>query len=150
MMSKHASIPEILQKAVLLAQNDFSGAKATYIPELANVCAETTNAAITLCNGETFEHGTDVDLPITLQSTGKLIVLIGMLEERGPNQVRSWVRFEPSGNDFASIARLDQFGPLPSNPMLNAGAISLCSQIRGTVPERLDWIQRWSQKLLGE
>jgi glutaminase len=149
-MADNPSLKEILTKAVSLAQNDFSGTKATYIPQLADVCAEITNAAVILCDGETIEHGTDLKQPLSLQSTAKLIVLIGMLEERGPNQVRSWVRFEPSGNDFASIARLDQFGPLPSNPMLNAGAISLCSQIRGDMAERLAWIHRWAEKLLGK
>lgn len=149
-MSTQVSIQDVLKKAVSLAQNDFSGAKATYIPQLADVCAETTNAAVVCCNGDTYEYGTDPKLLLTLQSTAKLIVLIGMLEERGSNQVRSWTRFEPSGNDFASIARLDQFGPLPSNPMLNAGAISLCSQIQGTQAERMAWVHRWSETLLGK
>ena len=149
-MIENNTLTEVLTKAVSLAKNDFSGAKATYIPQLADVCAEITNASVVLCNGASFESGTDLALPISLQSTAKLLVLIGMLEEYGANQVRSWVRFEPSGNDFASIARLDQFGPLPSNPMLNAGAISLCSHIKGCKQERLNWIHHWAEKLFGQ
>lgn len=148
-MNQNNSLQQILEHAVSLSQNDFSGAKATYIPQLADVCAETTNISVVLSDGESFKAGTDTELLISLQSTAKLIVLIGMLEEQGPDRVRSWVRFEPSGNDFASIARLDQFGPLPSNPMLNAGAISLCSQIKGSMEERLAWVHRWAKKLMG-
>ncbi len=150
MTGSNSRIKEILKKAVSLAQSNFSGAKATYIPQLAAVNSEITNVSITLCNGESISHGTDLPQMMSLQSTAKLIVLIGMLEDHGADAVRTWVRFEPSGNDFASIARLDQFGPLPSNPMLNAGAISLCSQIQGTVEERLKWIHHWAKKLLGQ
>lgn len=149
-MTNQASVQTILEDAVALAQEDYSGSKATYIPQLAAVPGDITNASLVLTDGSRYEAGTHVGRPFSLQSVAKLIVLIGMLEERGADKVRTWVRFEPSGNDFASIARLDQFGPLPSNPMLNAGAISLCSHIKGSKAERLAWIHRWAEKLLGE
>src|SRR3546814_3630384 len=67
---------------------------------------------------------TDTLFPYTtLFRSGKLIPLIGLLEEFGAQQLFEWVKVEPSGDDFASITRLEQFGPKPSNPMLNAGAI---------------------------
>ena len=145
----HELLKTTLKEGIALAERDFSGAKATYIPQLADVCGDLTNVAVRLNTGELFQVGSDLEKKISLQSTAKLIVLIGMLEERGHSSVRSWVRFEPSGDDFASLARLDQFGPLPSNPMLNAGAISLCSQIPGTLEERIRWIHHWAETLFG-
>jgi len=88
--------------------------------------------------------------PITLQSVSKLVILIGLLEEFGPKKVFNWVKVEPSGTDFASIARLDQFGPAPSNPLLNSGAIALCSRIPGNHEEQLSWLDVWVTKLFGE
>ncbi len=147
-MTDRLPIQDILKESILLAQKDSSGKKASYIPELANVCEETTNVSVALCNGKIYQDGTDPEQVFSLQSTAKLIVLIGMLEEYGLNKVRSWVNFEPSGNDFASIARLDQFGPLASNPMLNAGAISLCDHIKGSKKQRLAWVEAWAKKLM--
>lgn len=89
------------------------------------------------------------DHRVTLQSTAKLVVLIGMLEEVGLSQMMAWVRLEPSGDDFSSLARLDQFGPIPSNPMLNAGSISLCSHIPGDFEQQKAWLEGWVKKLFG-
>ena len=88
--------------------------------------------------------------PITLQSTAKLIPLIGLLEELGEKQLFEWVKVEPSGDDFASITRLEQFGPKPSNPMLNAGAITLCSHIPGVGEQQFAWLEYWVQKLFSQ
>jgi len=80
-----------------------------------------------------------------------VVILIGMLETFHAEKVASWVRMEPSGDDFASVARLDQFGPVPYNPMLNAGAISLCSHIPGDkIEEKLSWLEEWMEKCFGE
>jgi glutaminase len=79
-----------------------------------------------------------------------MIPLIGLLEEFGPEQLFEWVKVEPSGDDFASITRLEQFGPKPSNPMLNAGAITLCSHIPGIGEEQFAWLERWVQKLFNQ
>jgi glutaminase len=87
---------------------------------------------------------------ITLQSTAKLIPLIGLLEEQGKDKVLEWVDVEPSGDDFSSITRLEHFGPKPSNPMLNTGAITLCSHIPGLVEQQFSWLEHWVQKLFNQ
>ena len=138
----------ILDKVVANAMGEDAGSLASYIPELACVSPALTGISIMMTDGHHCTAGNvPVDHLITLQSAAKPVLLAGLLEEFGAEEVFKWTRAEPSGSDFASIARLDQFGPLPSNPMLNAGAISLCSHIPGeTIEERLTWLETWMEK----
>ncbi len=144
-------LKSVMQKALTLAKKNKEGNVATYIPELANMPAELTSMAITLKDGTHLFVGQECEHQITLQSAAKLVVLIGLLEELGAEKLFSIVKVEPSGADFASVARLDQFGPEPSNPMLNSGAILLCNYIPGkTSEQKLYWLETWVERLFGE
>ncbi len=132
-----------LKKFTKLAMETTIGHTADYIPELTKVPEDLMAISVQAINEKEVNYQNfDYDL-VTLQSTSKLIPLIGLLEDFGAEKVFSWVRAEPSGDDFASVARLDQFGPKPSNPMLNAGAITLCSHIPGKGEDRLAWLDKW-------
>jgi glutaminase len=138
-----------LDAAVEKARRNRQGAPASYIPELAQVPLDVTSAAVTLCDGTCIVSG-DVDAPpFTYQSTAKLVVLLGLLEERGPVEVFEIVGSEPSGDSFASLSRLETHGPKPANPLINSGAIALCGQLRGSVEERIGWVSRWAERLYG-
>tara|TARA_R110000868_G_scaffold144960_5_gene364582 strand:- start:15793 stop:16716 length:924 start_codon:yes stop_codon:yes gene_type:complete len=140
---------KILSKAINLAEKNNDGMPAGYIPQLAEMDANLLGMTVNTMAGETYSVGNVKEQLFTLQSVSKLVVLIGMLEEQGADNVFSWVLTEPSGDDFASVARLDQFGPHPSNPMLNAGAITLCSHIEGDAVARQQWLERWMATLFG-
>lgn len=140
----------LLKKLVAQAEDNHEGDVANYIPELANVDKDTTAIAVCSVGESPLIYSNKPLVPVTLQSTAKLIPLIGLLEDCGAEQVFEWVRVEPSGDDFASITRLEQFGPKPSNPMLNAGAICLCSHIPGTGEQQFAWLERWIQKLFNK
>lgn len=131
------------------AEKNSLGTIASYIPELANIPDDLLSVTIQELGAQPVSLSNMISPKITLQSTSKLVPLIALLEERGPEEVFSWVKVEPSGDDFASVARLDQFGPKASNPMLNAGAITLCSHIPGEdqCESRLAWLQDWIKKL---
>lgn len=141
---------DVLKKIVNVAEQVDEGDTANYIPELANVDKNLTAIAIQELNGHIVTYANMATSPITLQSTGKLIPLIGLLEEYGVEKVLEWVKVEPSGDDFASITRLERFGPKPSNPMLNAGAIALCSRIPGIYEQQFAWLERWTQRLFNQ
>ncbi len=143
-MTKKSNVSvDLLKQIVETAEKNQEGQTANYIPELANVDNDLTAIAVHPLGGEPVMY-CNMPLPrITLQSTSKLIPLIGLLEEYGPEQVFEWVRVEPSGDEFASITRLEQFGPKPSNPMLNAGAIVLSSHIPGVGEEQFAWLEKW-------
>lgn len=150
-VTSQRKIQRILKQAVKHAAENREGQVADYIPELAEVNPEFTAGAIHQVEGTITTLGNDTDKePISLQSVSKLVVLIGLLEEMGPEKVYNWTAVEPSGGAFASIARLDQFGPMPSNPMLNAGAIALCSHIPGRQEAQMAWLEKWMTILFGE
>lgn len=141
---------ELLKQLVTEAEKNSQGQVATYIPELANVNQEMTAIAVQPIHGDMLLYTNAPSQPVTLQSTAKLVPLIGLLEEFGVHQVLKWVKVEPSGDDFASITRLEQFGPEPSNPMLNSGAIMLCSHIPGESEQLFTWLEQWMQRLFNQ
>ena len=141
----------LLKDLVHAAELNHDGQTADYIPELANVDPELTAIAVKAIGEETLSFSNVVPHPpITLQSTAKMIPLIGLVEELGQEKLFEWVTVEPSGDDFASITRLERFGPKPSNPMLNAGAITLCSHIPGVGEQQFGWLEQWVQKLFNQ
>lgn len=142
------AIKAVLEEALALAKENYQGAAANYIPELAAINEEYIGLSVTLIDGQSFYIGNDMP-PITLQSAAKIVLLIGLLEECGADEVFSWVKTEPSGDDFNSLARLDQFGPYASNPMLNAGAIALSDHLPGKQEDQIAWLDTWMQTLFG-
>lgn len=141
---------KVLEELVHRAELNQEGKTADYIPELANVNQDLTAIAVQPLGEPPLSYSNHPLQPVTLQSTGKMVPLIGLLEEFGFEQVFEWVKVEPSGDDFASITRLEQFGPKPSNPMLNAGAITLCSRIPGTGEQQFAWLEHWIQRLFNQ
>ncbi len=139
----------VLDAAVEKARRNAEGAPADYIPELARVPLERTSAAVLLTSGARVVAGDAMTHEFTFQSSAKLLTLIGLLEERGPVEVFSVVGSEPSGDGFGSVARLETHGPIPANPLINAGAIALCGQLVGSVEARVGWISRWAEKMYG-
>jgi len=145
----HTAIGAILDFAVKKARRNTEGQAANYIPELASVPLERTSAAVKLISGGTLTAGDAAEHEFTFQSSAKLLTLIGLLEERGPVEVFDIVGSEPSGDSFGSVARLETHGPKPANPLINSGAIALCGQLHGTVPQRVAWLSKWAERLYG-
>lgn len=139
----------VLNAALAKSRRNDGGAPATYIPELAAVPLEQTSAALLFTSGALLTAGDAATHEFTFQSSAKLLVLIGLLEERGPVEVFDIVGSEPSGDSFGSVARLETHGPKPANPLINSGAIALCGQLQGTVERRVDWLRRWAERLYG-
>lgn len=151
MLDQRLEIQPILDEAIATARNNVDGKVSSYIPELAIFPEEYLSVAVRFRDGTVMTGGDDPQTLMTVQSVSKVALLIGMLEQFNAEQVFSWVRMEPSGDDFASVARLDQFGPMPYNPMLNAGAISLCSHIPGeTQEQKILWLENWMEKCFGQ
>jgi glutaminase len=140
-------IQTVLDEAVARARRNRAGAPATYIEELARVPLDVTSAAITLVDGTCIVAGDAAEHRFSYQSSAKLLTLIGLLEERGPVEVFRFVGSEPSGDNFASLVRLETHAPIPANPLINAGAIALCGQLTGSLGERIAWLERWAARL---
>jgi glutaminase len=142
-------IHQVLTEAVAQARDEDAGNVATYIPELASVEPDQLSASIYLSDGSQIHAGDFSTHRFTLQSVAKLVVLIGLLEEYGEEKIFSWINAEPSGQHFSSVSQVDRYGPIPANPMVNAGAIALCGRIPGDAQARQLWLDRWMEKLFG-
>lgn len=140
-------ISKSLERAVENSRPNTDGFVANYIPELRNVDPNILSASISLINGVKIVKGDHLNESFTLQSVSKLVLLIGMMEEFGYERVFSWINAEPSGLPFAAIGDLERFGPVPSNPLINAGAICLSGRIPGKTDEQLNWVKHWVHKL---
>ncbi len=147
--SNRTHIQAVLNEAVDLARANSEGQLASYIPELTAMPPELTSAAIILCDGTRFVAGDFDRHRFTMQSVAKIILLAGFLEEVGEKEIFSWLNAEPSGLPFSSATQLDIFGPTPANPLVNAGAILLCNRLPGNQNERIVWLERWGERLLG-
>lgn len=148
-MSHPNQTTAILEKSIKLAKENSHGKQADYIPELANIDPELTGVVLQTIDHKSY-HAGDCDNQATLQSVAKIVLLCGLLEELGKEQVLKKVRAEPSGTNFSSLARLDQFGPMPSNPCMNSGAIALCDLIPGKKVDQIRWLNKWFALLFNE
>lgn len=140
-------ITSVLDQAVVKAMPNKDGNVADYIPELGNVSPDLLAASIMLTDGSLATAGDAIDFRFTLQSVSKLVLLIGLMEEFGSERVFSWINAEPSGLPFSAIGDLDRYGPVPSNPMINAGAICLSGRIPGDTEQQLIWVKKWVDAL---
>ncbi|MDK2919384.1 MAG: glutaminase [Candidatus Petromonas sp.] len=107
------------------------GKVANYIPELGKMDPDKLGIVIVDTGGKIYRAG-DYDLKFTLQSMSKPIVLLLALMDNGEETVFKKVGKEPTGDPFNSMRKLETLSPpKPLNPMINAGAITVTSLIKG-------------------
>ena len=97
------------------------GKLATYIPELANVKADSFGVHIATMSGEFIGAG-DYNKKFSIQSISKVLSLTLAYNILGED-IWKRVDVEPSGNPFNSLIQLDADNGIPRNPFINAGAI---------------------------
>lgn len=138
---------EILEQSLLYAKTFIpKGKVATYIPELAKADPTMLGVCVKTADGKEFSAG-DWQQPFTIQSISKTILLILALQTAGYNKVFSKVGFEPTGDAFNSIVKLETKEARPLNPMINAGAIAVASCITGE--DRFNHFLELSRRLCG-
>lgn len=122
-------LEEILDKCYKYTDE---GAVANYIPELAK--ANRNEFGICVVSDKNFFSAVgDYDKCFTMQSVVKPIILLLALMDNGEESVRALVGAESTGKPFDAFNYSDQaLKNEHINPMINTGAIALCSLIRGT------------------
>jgi len=97
------------------------GKLATYIPELANVKADSFGVHICSMHKESFGIGNHEE-KFSIQSISKVLSLCLAYTILG-EKIWERVDVEPSGNPFNSLIQLEADKGIPRNPFINAGAI---------------------------
>ena len=106
------------------------GHVATYIPELAKVDPDRLGIYVSTPDGD-YSAG-DFLTPFTMQSVVKPLILLLALMDSGIDTVRALVGVEATGKPFDTFNYSDQaLTGAHINPMINTGAIALCTLIRG-------------------
>ena len=127
------------------------GSVATYIPELAKGDRNDLGVYVLRSDGRHFQAG-DYKKRFTIQSVVKPILLLQALMDNGEEYVRSRVGVEATGRPFDAINVTDQ--TLLSdhlNPMVNMGAIAMCSLIKGKdYEERFQRLLELTRTLAGD
>lgn len=126
------------------------GAVASYIPELSK--ADPADFGICVVNGDGEMNAVgDYNKLFTMQSVIKPIILLLALEDNGTEVVNRLCGVEATGKPFDAFNYSDR--ALTSehiNPMINAGAIALCTLIKGdTYEEKFARLLELARRLSG-
>ncbi len=102
------------------------GQVATYIPQLSTAQQSRLGLVVITRDGGVLKQG-ETESPFTLQSVTKVISLTLALARLGPDAVFARVGMEPTGDPFNSLVDVEEASAKPLNPMINSGAIAVCS-----------------------
>ena len=127
------------------------GNVATYIPELAKGDRNDLGVYVLRSDGKHYQAG-DCQKRFTIQSVVKPILLLQALMDNGEEYVRSRVGVEATGKPFDAINMTDQtLFSENINPMVNMGAIAMCSLIKGdTYEEKFQRLLELTRTLAGD
>ncbi len=123
------------------------GNVASYIPELTK--ANPMNLGLCVISKEETISVGDCDISFTIQSIIKPLILLLALQDVGLENVRRLVGVEATGKPFDTFNYTDQaLKNEHINPMINAGAIALCTLIKGdTYQEKFQRLLTFTKKL---
>lgn len=146
-LSRQCIIPDFtrfeekIQAIYDTVKQDDSGKLADYIPQLE--LEDPTRFGIALCtiDGQRMEIG-DAEVPFCLQSCMKPFQYAVAITNHTSRFVHSHIGKEPSGNFFNAITLNSE--DQPHNPMINAGALVVCSILKPELPvaDRYVHVQR--------
>jgi glutaminase len=112
------------------------GKNADYIPALAKVDPNLFGIALITVDGKVYTAG-DVKTEVSIQSISKVFTMAQVIQEQGLESVEKRIGVDATGARFNSIIAVEGVrsvsgtGAPEMNPLVNAGAISATSMVRG-------------------
>lgn len=145
MFEKRDYVDKIIKKAIKKTEKyKGMGELASYIPELANVDPNSFAFCLVTVEGEVFSYG-EIEKIFSIQSISKVLSLIMALRDNDPISVFEKVGSEPTSYEFNSLVPITDKA---TNPLINAGAMTTASMVKGAnVEEKFDRILSYYKKL---
>jgi glutaminase len=106
------------------------GSNADYIPALAKVDPNLYGIALVTTTGKVYTAG-DVRSEVSIQSISKVFTMARVFQETGEAAVEDNVGVDATGQVFNSIVAIEQHKGKEMNPLVNPGAITVTSMVRG-------------------
>jgi glutaminase len=139
-LGQSAKRPDRIDTALSEAYNKYKGLKeganADYIPALAEVDPNLFGIVLVTVDGEVHKAG-DIKSEVSIQSISKVLTMARVFEESGLEALRDNVGVDATGQVFNSIVAIEQYKGHEMNPMVNPGAITATSMVRGKTADEV-------------
>jgi glutaminase len=113
------------------------GKNADYIPALAKVDPNLFGVALVTVDGKVYTAG-DVKTEVSIQSISKVFTMAQVIQEQGLDAIEKRIGVDATGARFNSIIAVESVkvvqgaGAPEMNPLVNPGAISATSMVKGS------------------
>jgi glutaminase len=126
-----ADINAALQAAHTKYKDLQEGKNADYIPALAKVDPKIYGIAVVTTDGKVYTVG-DIKSEVSIQSISKVFTMAKVMEESGTQAILENMGVDATGQVFNSIVAVEQYRGSEMNPLVNPGAITATSMVKGT------------------
>jgi len=131
-----AEINAALNAAYTKYKDIKEGKNADYIPALAKVNPNLYGIVLVTPDGKVYSVG-DIKTEVSIQSISKVFTAAQVIQEQGPDSIANQIGVDATGARFNSIIAIEGVrtvvgaGAPEMNPLVNPGAISATSMVRG-------------------
>jgi len=129
-----AQTPAQIQAAVDAAYAKYKdtqeGKNADYIPALAEVDSKIYGIAVVTPDGKVYTAG-DLTSQVSIQSISKVFTMAHVMQESGTDALLNNMGVDATGQVFNSIVAVEQYKGAEMNPLVNPGAITATSMVKG-------------------
>lgn len=131
-----ASIENALKAAYDKYKGLKEGANADYIPALAKVDSNIYGIALVTMDGKMYTAG-DIKSEVSIQSISKVFTMGLVMDESGVDAIANNMGVDATGQVFNSIVAIEQYKGAEMNPLVNAGAITATSMVKGNTYDEI-------------
>jgi glutaminase len=130
-----AQIQQALDAAYAKYRNLQEGKNADYIPALAKVDPQLFGIALVTPDGRVYTAG-DLKTEVSIQSVSKVFTMARVIQDEGEDAILKNIGVDATGMKFNSIVAVElDRNKAEINPLVNAGAITATSMVRGGTAE---------------
>jgi len=131
-----AEIDAALKAAFTKYQGLKEGANADYIPVLAKVDPNLFGLALVTVDGKVYTAG-NLTTEVSIQSISKVFTMARVIQDMGPDAIANNMGVDATGQVFNSIVAVEQYKGAEMNAMVNPGAITATSMVKGATADEV-------------